>query len=128
MTLKFNIRILVKTLVLSLIAIYLLRNTFPPFIKLLSFTFVSLEKFTHPLTQILLLFLLTLLFLYGLITAIHYSIPKSSTNCLQLVQNFLAHIVFPSVCRCHHISPTLCKLHWLPTDTRITFKIAKLTF
>jgi hypothetical protein len=40
----------------------------------------------------------------------------------------LARVVFSSVRRCHHITPTLRKLHWLPVEARITFKIACLTF
>jgi hypothetical protein len=57
-----------------------------------------------------------------------YGLPASSLNRLQRVQNSLARAVIPTVKRCHHISPTLRKLHWLPISDRITFKIASLTF
>ena len=47
---------------------------------------------------------------------------------LQVVQNSLAHTIYPSVKRSDHISPVLHKLHWLPVSSRIEFKIATLTF
>ena len=56
-----------------------------------------------------------------------YNLPKTSINRLQHVQNSLARFVVPSVKRCHHISPTLAKLHWLPIRQRIEFKIATIT-
>jgi len=60
--------------------------------------------------------------------SLFFGLPKSSLHRLQLVQNSLARVVCPSVRRCHHITPTLRKLHWLPIQARITFKIACLTF
>ena len=60
--------------------------------------------------------------------SLFFGLLKSSLHCLQLVQNSLACVVCPSVRRCHHITPTLRKLHWLPIQARITFKIACLTF
>src|SRR5207245_8086117 len=60
--------------------------------------------------------------------SLFYSLPDSSLDRLQSVQNALARVVVPSVKRFHHISPTLKMLHWLPIRERITFKIASLTF
>jgi hypothetical protein len=57
-----------------------------------------------------------------------YGLPKTSLNRLQRVQNSLARVVDPSVKFSQHISPTLRKLHWLPIEQRITYKIASLTF
>src|SRR5207245_5663727 len=59
--------------------------------------------------------------------SLFYSLPDSSLDRLQSVQNALARVVVPSVKRFHHISPTLKMLHWLPIRERITFKIASLT-
>ena len=59
--------------------------------------------------------------------SLFYNLPKTSINRLQHVQNSLARFVVPSVKRCHHISPTLAKLHWLPIRQRIEFKIATIT-
>ena len=59
--------------------------------------------------------------------SLFYNLPDTSIDRLQLVQNSLARFVFPSVRRCHHISPTLAKLHWLPIRQRIVFKIATIT-
>jgi hypothetical protein len=36
--------------------------------------------------------------------------------------------VYPSVTRRDHITSTLQKLHWLPVQSRITYKIALITF
>ena len=60
--------------------------------------------------------------------SLFYNLPAKSLNRLQLVQNALARVVFPSVRRNHHITPTLRPLHWLPIPKRITFKIAFITF
>ena len=57
-----------------------------------------------------------------------YGLPASSIARLQRVQNSLARVVYPSVRKHHHISPTLQKLHWLPIKQRITYKIAVLCF
>ena len=59
--------------------------------------------------------------------SLFYNPPDTSIGRLQLVQNSLARFVFPSVRRCHHISPTLAKLHWLPIRQRIVSKIATIT-
>ena len=55
-------------------------------------------------------------------------LPKSSINRLQVVQNSLARVIYPSAKRSDHVSPLLHKLHWLPVSSRIEFKIATLTF
>ena len=55
-------------------------------------------------------------------------LPRSSINCLQVVQNSLARAIYPSAKRSDHVSPLLHKLHWLPVSSRIEFKIATLTF
>ena len=49
-------------------------------------------------------------------------------NRLQVVQNSLARVIYPSAKRSDHVSPLLHKLHWLPVSSRIEFKIATLTF
>jgi hypothetical protein len=56
------------------------------------------------------------------------SLPMTSLNRLQHVQNALARAVEPSVKFRQHITPTLLKLHWLRIEKRITYKIASLTF
>jgi len=60
--------------------------------------------------------------------SLYYGLPQSSLHRLQLVQNALARVVNPSVKRRDHITPTLQKLHWLPINSRITFKIAVITY
>ena len=60
--------------------------------------------------------------------SLYSGLPSASLSRLQSVQNSLARLVFPSVKRSDHITPTLKKLHWLPIPQRITFKIALLTF
>ena len=71
-----------------------------------------------------------LLFHPNLIIAIvfFYGLPDTSIKRLQRVQHFLARVVFPSLERSYHITPTLVKLHWLPIHKRITFKLATITF
>src|SRR6187399_158774 len=59
--------------------------------------------------------------------SLFYNLPDTSINRLQHIQNSLARFVIPSVRRCHHISPVLAKLHWLPIRQRIEFKIATIT-
>lgn len=60
--------------------------------------------------------------------SIYYGLPQSSVHRLQLVQNALARVVSPSVKRHDHISPTLRKLHWLPIQSRIIYKLALITY
>jgi hypothetical protein len=60
--------------------------------------------------------------------SLYYSLPKSSIHRLQLVQNSLARVVIPSTLRHHHITPVLKRLHWLPVEQRIKYKIASITY
>ena len=60
--------------------------------------------------------------------SLYYGLPESSIHRLQLVQNSLSRVVCPSVRRRDHISPTLRQLHWLPITSRITFKLALITY
>src|SRR5467141_4558204 len=60
--------------------------------------------------------------------SLFYSLPKSSIHRLQLVQNSLARVVIPSTLRHHHITPVLKRLHWLPVQQRIKYKIASITY
>jgi Reverse transcriptase (RNA-dependent DNA polymerase)/Endonuclease-reverse transcriptase len=60
--------------------------------------------------------------------SLYYGLPAASLDKLQRVQNSLARVIFPSVRRHHHITPTLKQLHWLPIRQRIIFKIASLTY
>jgi hypothetical protein len=53
-----------------------------------------------------------------------HGLPESSINRLQRIQNSL----LPTLLCYDHITPALCKLHWLPIRQRTTFKIAMLTF
>ena len=54
-----------------------------------------------------------------IVAVVANGLPKSSINRLQVVQNFLARKIYPSVKRSDHISPVLYKLHWLPVSSRI---------
>jgi hypothetical protein len=60
--------------------------------------------------------------------SLYYSLPSSSIHRLQLVQNSLARVVLPSTLRHHHITPVLKRLHWLPVEQRIKYKIATITY
>ena len=109
---------------------FLMSNISLTFVALHSIKFVSSAKYDLPLTPILLYFSPMPLFPINLTTAsysLFYNLPNTLIDRLQLVQNSLARFVFPSVRRCHHISPTLAKLHWLPIRQRIVFKIATIT-
>ena len=60
--------------------------------------------------------------------SLYIHLPKSLINRLQLVQNSLARVIFPSVKKFDHISSSLKRLHWLPVEQRILFKTAVITF
>ena len=59
--------------------------------------------------------------------SLFFGLPKCSLRRLQTIQNTVARIVIPSK-KSDHITPILRKLHWLPIEQRIKFKIATLTF
>ena len=54
--------------------------------------------------------------------ALLYRLPKYQLQRLQYVQNTAARVVL-QVSKFQHITPVLCKLHWLPIQYRIIFKI-----
>jgi hypothetical protein len=56
-----------------------------------------------------------------------YNVPKVLLNKLQRVQNSLARVVTNS-CKLTSSKPLLARLHWLPVTSRISFKIATLTY
>jgi len=56
-----------------------------------------------------------------------YGLPSSEISKLQHIQNSVARLV-TSTKKYEHISPILRKLHWLPIQYRIDYKIALLTF
>src|SRR5579862_3690409 len=60
--------------------------------------------------------------------SLYSSLPDCSIHRLQCVQNFLARAIVPTVKHSQHITPTLCALHWLPIQQRITNEISMLTF
>jgi len=59
--------------------------------------------------------------------ALLFGLPKNLIQKLQYVQNSAARLIMGSKKR-DHISPALMKLHWLPIENRIVFKILLLTF
>ena len=58
--------------------------------------------------------------------SLFYGLPDISIKPLQRIQNSLARVMFPSLKRSDHITPTLVKLHWLPIHKRIKFKTFSL--
>ena len=54
-------------------------------------------------------------------------LPPSSLNRLQKVQNNAARLVLRKR-KLDHVTPLLEKLHWLPVEARIHYKIATLAF
>jgi hypothetical protein len=59
--------------------------------------------------------------------SLYSGLPKSSLHKLQLVQNSLARSVF-SARKFDHVTPLMHKLHWLPIEQRISYKVALLTY
>ena len=55
------------------------------------------------------------------------SCPNQLLNTLQKVQNSAARLVFKTW-RQEHIKPLLQKLHWLPVESRIQYKISTLCY
>jgi hypothetical protein len=60
--------------------------------------------------------------------SLFFGLPAKSIDRLQRIQNALVRAVFPDLRKSDHISPYLRKLHWLPIEQRINYKIAVLTF
>jgi hypothetical protein len=59
--------------------------------------------------------------------ALLYGLPRYQLTRLQKILNAAARVV-SSVSKYDHITPTLKKLHWLPIEKRIDFKILLLVF
>ena len=59
--------------------------------------------------------------------ALLLGLPKNLLQKLQYVQNSAARLIMGTNKR-DHIRPVLKKLHWLPIDNRVVFKILLLTF
>ena len=58
-----------------------------------------------------------------------FGLPKQTLKKLQHVQNAAARIGIVTLThKCEHITPVLYKLHWLPIEERIVFKILLMTF
>ena len=53
--------------------------------------------------------------------------PKKSLGKLQIIQNASARLI-AGIRKCDHITPTLKRLHWLPTEQRVVFKVLLLAF
>ena len=58
---------------------------------------------------------------------LYYGIPKKEMHRLQRIQNTAARLVTGARLR-DPITPILCKLHWLPVEKRIIFKILIMCF
>ena len=61
-------------------------------------------------------------------SSVKSNLPNTSISRLQRVQNSLARVVIPSSKRSDHITPIFAKLHWLPVNKRIEYKIATITY
>jgi len=59
--------------------------------------------------------------------SIFYGLPMSELSKLQRLQNSAARLV-TIVKKTDHITPVLRNLHWLPVQSRITYKILLLTY
>jgi len=56
-----------------------------------------------------------------------YGVPQCELKKLQMVQNTAARIVSKKK-KFEHITPIMMSLHWLPVESRITFKVLMITF
>ena len=54
-------------------------------------------------------------------------LPKKKLSRLQIVQNAAARLI-TGLKKRDHVTPTLMKLHWLPIESRITYKVVLLTY
>ena len=77
--------------------------------------------------DLLLHFLLHLCLDFALLTVTQEDSLLCPGDKLQRVQNACARLIFAEGRYCH-ITPLLIKLHWLPVQSRIVFKILLLTF
>lgn len=59
--------------------------------------------------------------------ALYYNMSSTNVAKLQRVQNTLARVVL-KLRKHDHVSAALARLHWLPVEQRIAFKVATLTF
>ena len=59
--------------------------------------------------------------------ALLIGVPKTLLYRLQLVQNSCARLITRTK-RWDHISPVLVKLHWLPIESRIAYKVILYTY
>ena len=59
--------------------------------------------------------------------SLYAGMSETNFDKLQRVQNTLARVVTGHK-RSDHITPVLADLHWLPVKSRVTFKIASLTY
>ena len=86
----------------------------------------SIKRFLSlsAIKQLVCVFVLSLLD-YG--NALLVGLPASRLNKLQRVQNSAARLIL-DISRRESISSALCRLHWLPVDHRIRYKIAVTTF
>jgi len=57
--------------------------------------------------------------------SLYYSLPKSQTNRLQVIQNSLAWVAVKAPKFCH-VTPILKSLHWLKINKRIEYKLLSL--
>ena len=59
--------------------------------------------------------------------ALYMGLPLRLMRKLQMMQNAVARLL-SGMRKCHHISPTLATLHWLPIRFRIDFKVLMMTY
>ena len=58
--------------------------------------------------------------------SLYIGLPKSKIKRLQKVMKCAARLIF-RISKHEHITPYLEKLHWLPVEDRITFKVLTIT-
>jgi len=59
--------------------------------------------------------------------SLYSNISKELVQKLQRAQNYAARVIFHQPAR-SHVTPILIRLHWLPINARIEYKICTLTF
>ena len=60
--------------------------------------------------------------------SLYFGLPSSAIQRLQRIQNALARVVCTGIGKHDPITPILQKLHWLPVEQRISYKVSLLTF